>query len=527
MAVDTSLWNNVVPSWHTWADQLDPTNERASSWRTLAGNPQYDYGQPSRGGVEFDPLPRGETFQPFSMLTSGARASDAGIAAWDRLANPQNYTFSDPNGSSTNPGQIGSPATQKWASVNAWDSQVIAATRAIQLKTGVYVPPNVVKSIMKIESDGIMLPANSDGAVGLMQLTQSTMGTYDYAKLSSDPAYNILSGVEELALRYQDAQAKLGGKATWDNAIVGYFSGHYVPTGASDAYNSDYAYQSAFQSNMTDLGATKTGGSGGTQARPNTTLFNSIWGGFDGPISQEFGPTDFSNGNGLYNYGADYTRNGQPMGHPGVDVGISYGTPLYSPVNGVVTMAGGTGFYRTTPTDNPNDAEIDGPGMGELMITIPGGDELILGHMNRIGVRIGDAITAGQPVGLSGASNGAHVHVEYRKYWGPPGTVTSSGYEVIDPRLALTGNFTGTYGQSSLSPIVAAGAAGDWQSFMRAAASGEPFSGGFGAIGGFHDYMKQQLGITGGVPTAQTNTGPPLGWTFGYGANGPAAPKIG
>jgi len=50
--------------------------------------------------------------------------------------------------------------------------------------------------------------------------------------------------------------------------------------------------------------------------------------------------------------------------------------------------------------------------------------------MHQIDVKVGDKVTAGQYVGLSGTENGAHTHVEYRI----PDSSTSSGQRLVDPR---------------------------------------------------------------------------------------------
>ncbi|HET8632306.1 MAG TPA: M23 family metallopeptidase, partial [Thermomicrobiales bacterium] len=155
--------------------------------------------------------------------------------------------------------------------------------------------------------------------------------------------------------------------------------------------------------------------------------FQAIWGGGDEPITQEFGRTGFSDGNPIYGYGAAY---GLPAGvHPGVDVGLPAGTPLYSPVDGVIVIAGGSGYYRD------EDEAVDPATSGELRIRRPNGDLIILGHLRRIDVRVGQAVRTGQPVGLSGSANGPHVHVEVRVV----DASLPSGYRIVNPRPYLDG----------------------------------------------------------------------------------------
>lgn len=490
------------PAWADYANQLDPFGSRYDQGQSAYPDALYDYGATRTGGVNYDPLPQGDPYGAPSV-EFGFNIADNNIDSWLKKQYPELFSGFGNYGTPTNPGLVGSPGGE-WAGVDKWNPQILTAVQTVQKELGVYVPPNVVKSIMKIESNGEMLAPNYAGAVGLMQLTGSTMGQYDMARAATDPAYNIYAGVKELALRYKDAQAQNPAWG-WSNAAVGFFSGHYEPTGAADNYNSDYAYQKAFNDNWSFLSS--AGGQGGSAA-PGTKEFNAIWGGFDAPITQEYGWTEFAKNSDYakkaYGYTSEYTRDRQPMGHAGLDVGISYGTALYSPTAGTVTTSGGTGYYCDA------DGNGCGPGVGQLNITYANGDVLVLGHMSQVPLKVGDPVQPGQFVGYSGSENGAHVHVEYRKYVGEG--VTNSGYEQIDPRLALQGMFGGAYTGAGTGPAAAASASGDWASFMTNAAKGLPLIGKAPAQGGFHDFV---LGfMPGQAPKVETPTSTP-GWTFG------------
>jgi murein DD-endopeptidase MepM/ murein hydrolase activator NlpD len=146
-----------------------------------------------------------------------------------------------------------------------------------------------------------------------------------------------------------------------------------------------------------------------------------IWGGLSFPISQEYGHTLFSLSQPtLYLYGTEFGLDGRA--HPGLDIGMGRGTYLYSPVNGTVVAAGGTGgfgFYGNTL-----------PGVGELRIETAEGHQVILGHMAAIAVHPGEEVTIGQFVGLSGGDNGDHLHLETRHSVG-------GGYVAVDPRFSF------------------------------------------------------------------------------------------
>lgn len=159
-------------------------------------------------------------------------------------------------------------------------------------------------------------------------------------------------------------------------------------------------------------------GSGGTGG--DLSSLDPIWGGQTEPLTQDFGPTDFSQNNcAEYSYGTSYGL--PPCSHPGLDIGMPSGTALYSPVSGTVVLAGGTGYYCY-------NGDCTDPGVGELLIQTDDGNQVILGHMSMIAVQPGQRVEVGQFVGYSGGENGDHVHLETRELQ-PDGS-----YKIVDPR---------------------------------------------------------------------------------------------
>lgn len=155
---------------------------------------------------------------------------------------------------------------------------------------------------------------------------------------------------------------------------------------------------------------------------------NAITGGQAFPIMQEYGDTDYSDAHpDTYAYAAAYGGHG----HTGIDWAAPIGTQVYTPVGGTVSVVGndhGSGYYFTnTMTQSDRDHS------GEFAITLDNGDILILGHMSNISALVGQHLDAGSLVGLSGGSDGAHVHVEYRR------KNANGGYTLVDPRSVLGG----------------------------------------------------------------------------------------
>lgn len=86
--------------------------------------------------------------------------------------------------------------------------------------------------------------------------------------------------------------------------------------------------------------------------------------------------------------------------HPGIDIGVPSGTPIRAAGTGVVAIAGWVSGYGNYTCINHG-----------------GGFSTCYGHQSRIGVSVGQHVTQGQVIGLSGCTGlcfGPHVHFEVR-----------------------------------------------------------------------------------------------------------------
>ncbi len=88
-------------------------------------------------------------------------------------------------------------------------------------------------------------------------------------------------------------------------------------------------------------------------------------------------------------------------GHNGLDFGIVVGTPVETTMDGKVVYAG-----------------WNNQGYGNLVIVENGDYKTYYAHLSSIPVSVGDTVTAGSTIGLSGNtgnSTGPHLHYEIRK----------------------------------------------------------------------------------------------------------------
>ena len=326
-------------------------------------------------------------------------------------------------------GSISSPATPGWQPVNRYDPLVQQAAA----KYG--VPPNLVKSVMRFESNGDPRAVSPQGATGLMQIMPGIWNGGNQSQLF-DPAYNIDKGAMILKQNYDQY-------GSWEMAAKA-----YLGLGGADAHGTTSSvYWDRVSGYWKELDGTM--GAGSNAGSGSVMPMSAVWGNIPGVnitqnnlevsdwvlrnTSTKYGGLK-TNGRGMYDYAVE--QFGQ-MGHPGVDYGMSYGTKIYSPVGGTVILNGGTGFYSD-----------DGGGIGEVRIRLDNGHELIFGHMASSNVQVGQRITAGTPIGGSGtAGSGAHLHLEYRV----PNPTSPSGWASVDPAMLTTGGMT-----------VGAGVGGGW-----------------------------------------------------------------
>lgn len=108
----------------------------------------------------------------------------------------------------------------------------------------------------------------------------------------------------------------------------------------------------------------------------------------------------------LSRYGLRRTASGGRMTHYGLDLSARRGTPVLSPLRGTVAAV-----Y--------SDGEVSG--YGNLVVVRYGDLGLLYAHLDTIGVRVGQVVEAGQPIGTVGStdstengfsSSGAHLHLE-------------------------------------------------------------------------------------------------------------------
>lgn len=144
-------------------------------------------------------------------------------------------------------------------------------------------------------------------------------------------------------------------------------------------------------------------------------------------------------------FGQTYKPFGVPQKHMGLDIAASVGSTVYAVADGVVSFAGSA------------DAEVkleDAHGGYGYFVKIEhnvGGRKFssIYAHLSKILVRKGASVTKGQAiglVGLTGATNGPHLHFEVRDAQGvpfdplpllpKPGGVGGSGLPLLEQAMA-------------------------------------------------------------------------------------------
>ena len=113
-------------------------------------------------------------------------------------------------------------------------------------------------------------------------------------------------------------------------------------------------------------------------------------------ISQFYGYTRFSAGNGRVYYGSTQGR------HSGVDFAVVVGTALLSIDYGLVVWAG------------PNVSGVSFGAGPESIIVRYGNLYALYGHTSQVAVQVGQFVEPGQVIGYSGFPSAPHLHFEFR-----------------------------------------------------------------------------------------------------------------
>jgi murein DD-endopeptidase MepM/ murein hydrolase activator NlpD len=168
------------------------------------------------------------------------------------------------------------------------------------------------------------------------------------------------------------------------------------------------------------------------QKQLDTMFGRGVW-----TITQEFGNDPIGAVyDDMYAYAEGHGLNGDE--HPGLDVGMPYGTKMYAPADATVTCAGtgnGPGFHGMgcdAFNDWGNQCEnlVTKQGVGHIQLLFDNGQALIYGHSRTCAVKPGDRVKRGQYLGTSGGMCGAHIHLEAMKW-------QNGTYWMFDPKILL------------------------------------------------------------------------------------------
>lgn len=207
---------------------LDPTQQQIGGISKLSGS-TLSFG-------EQDPLTGS-----YGSGTSKLKGADIGKYGGGSNTAPMSGTSGSIMGGAGNVGG-------DWSGVEQWSDAINQAAA----KYG--VPANLIKSIMKVESNG---DPNAQGAPGVWGPMQVHSGVWGYGPWSNDPVANIMKGTEILAGNYRQY-------GSWDMAVQAYLGF------GTDMYGTtNTTYRDAVMNNWTALN-NAAGGAGMGWSQTNT-----------------------------------------------------------------------------------------------------------------------------------------------------------------------------------------------------------------------------------------------------------------
>ncbi len=199
--------------------------------------------------------------------------------------------------------------------------------------------------------------------------------------------------LEEQKTVLADSQAELEAQIAEANNIVNDLSS--TAEGLQKLYDDEEAEGERIQQLIDDYYSQHGDvGGGGTSGGPNdTSTQDGVLGGLIWPTNQTRYITS------KFGY-RDAPVAGASSYHPGIDIGVPYGTDIYACQDGVVIQAGWNGGYGIS-----------------VIIAHPNGITTLYGHMCDWQVSEGQTVSRGQVIGLVGStgfSSGPHIHLEVR-----------------------------------------------------------------------------------------------------------------
>jgi murein DD-endopeptidase MepM/ murein hydrolase activator NlpD len=315
-----------------------------------------------------------------------------------------------------------------WAGVDQWNSSIQSAASATGLD------PNMLKAVMKLESNGDPGALGAPGVGGLMQINAGAWGTGAW---TTNNDANILKGAQILK---QNLDQYGGDMNMALRAYHGFGSdGNTTDTQYADIVMGNYNQLTSGTASASGAGMpVGNGGVGSSQGLTN--LFGA------GANVQDWGGFNVESSNGLYGYGTAYGLDG--TAHTGVDVVVPYGTPYNAAFSGTVVCAGTNNGAGTDGGGCAAFQDLMGGGAGRIEVLSDDGNAiLIYGHSSKSDLAAGSHVNAGQALGVSGGENSAHVHVEARVR----DASMPSGWRIVDPTPYINGGIAGS-GFSASAP---------------------------------------------------------------------------
>jgi murein DD-endopeptidase MepM/ murein hydrolase activator NlpD len=300
---------------------------------------------------------------------------------------------------------------------NQWGTQMSAAEQKYGL------PAGLLQAIARHES-GFDPGASSGAAHGLMQFTPSTWAEWsEKAGVTDiwDPEDSITASAAYLNWINETLPADKQGDVGWIVAAYNAGIGNVSPMESYEdilglKFKDKEARLAYVKSIQQEVGGqsvmSTTEGPLAEQATIGTAtgqkFIRPIAGGSE-LVSQGFGANVES-----------YAQWNGEHGHEGIDYGVPVGTPVMAAAGGTVVFAGtGNGF------DNYGNY---------VVVEHPDGYKSYYAHLSGFDVEVGDEVTQGQPIALSGnsgRSTGPHLHFSLRKdgdTTGPYGMVNPTDF---------------------------------------------------------------------------------------------------
>lgn len=305
--------------------------------------------------------------------------------------------------------------------IDQHDNVIIKACNTVKTRRGVLLNPRFLKSVLDVESGGNgdykttqCRPCDGEDCVPACGPFQIKWPFHSYRCPECNS--KTLDGQAEMAAHIIVMTMIERKLSDFDAFFAVYFPTHDINGTTQQTYRKHINNRIAQMEKDAGVSPAPTEPSTPVKNVTPDDVLKIIIGGVPQTAPRfQFGGQNFNNDGSPANFytyavghGEGLTRENQ---HSGTDIFVPLGTRIHTPIGGVVRCVGSSGSGDWGQSCGSFPDTITG-GVGNVTVMTDVGLKLTFGHVGKALVSVGDRVTAGQAVALSGGMLSPHLHLD-------------------------------------------------------------------------------------------------------------------